>query len=231
VFAEEPELAAVVQPLQFLQEAAPEQPRQHAHRQEEPGPARDPARPVWRQPAARHDAVHVRVVGQCRAPGVQHQRGADARAKVLGIGRDTQQRLGCDVEQQAVQRRLVLVRDVGDRRRQREHHVEVLHWQQIGLTRVQPALGRAALALRAVPVATRVVRDLLGAAVLAAQRMPAQCRRAAMGDGRHHLELRQAQVAALGLTPCGAVGAADVGDLQGGSPLHDGGLLLGRRRG
>jgi len=80
--------------------------------------------------------VHVGVVGQCRAPGVQHQRGADVGAQVLGIGRDTQQRLGGDVEQQAVQRRLVLVRDVGDRRRQREDHVVVLHRQQIGRSRI-----------------------------------------------------------------------------------------------
>jgi hypothetical protein len=106
--------------------------------------------------------VHVRVVRQRRAPGVQHQRGADARAQVLGIGRDPLQRLGGDVEQQAVQRRLVLVRDVGDRRRQREDHVVILHRQQIGLARIQPALGCAALALRAVPVAARVVGDLIG---------------------------------------------------------------------
>src|SRR5204862_486374 len=43
VLAEEPELAAIVQLLQFLQEASPEQPGQHAHRQEEPRPAGHPA--------------------------------------------------------------------------------------------------------------------------------------------------------------------------------------------
>jgi hypothetical protein len=107
---------------------------------------------------------------------VQHQRGADARAQVLGVGCDPEQRLGGDVEQQPVQRGLVLVRDVGDRRRQREDHVVVLHRQQIGLARIQPPLGRAALALRAVPVAARVVRDLLDPAAVAAQDVAAQCR-------------------------------------------------------
>ncbi len=141
--------------LDFFEEAPAEQSRQHPHGQEEPGPAGDPALAVGREPTAGHDAVHVRVVRQRRAPGVQHQRRADARPEVLGIGGDGQQRLGGHVEQQAVDHGLVLVRDVGDRRRQREDHVVVLDRQQIGLPRLEPALGRAALALRAMPVAAR----------------------------------------------------------------------------
>ena len=64
------------------------------------------------------------------------------RAQMLGIGGDGEQRLGGDVEQQAVDHGLVLVGDVGDRRRQREDHVVVLHRQQIGLARLEPALAR-----------------------------------------------------------------------------------------
>ena len=105
----------------------------------------------------------------------------------------------------------------------------VLHRQQIGLARIQPPLGRAALALRAVPIAARVVRNLIQATPVAAQDMAAQCRRAALGDGRHHLELRPAQVATLGVTPDGSMGTEDVGDLQGGSRLHDGVRLQGWR--
>ena len=48
--------------------------------------------------------------------------------------------------------------------------------------------------------------------------MPAQCRATALFDGRHDLELTQAQVAALFMAPGGPVGAEDVGDFQGGSP-------------
>ena len=45
-------------------------------------------RPVVNGPdhAARHDHVYMRVVGQCRAPGVQDRQGADASAKMLGMG-------------------------------------------------------------------------------------------------------------------------------------------------
>ncbi len=61
LLAKEVELAAVVQLLQFLQEAAPEQPREHSYRQEEPGPARHPGLAFGAEPTAGHDAVHVRV--------------------------------------------------------------------------------------------------------------------------------------------------------------------------
>ena len=206
--------------LEFFEEAPSEQPREHPHRQEEAAPAGDPGPAVGGQPAAGHDAVHVRVMGQRRAPGVQHQRRADARAQVLRIGGDGQQGLGRHVEQQAIDHGLVLVRDVGDGRRQREHHVVVLHRQQVGAARVEPALRGAGLALRAVPVAAGVVGDLVGAASAAVQDMPAQCRAAALLDGRHDLELGQAQVAVLRLAPSGSMEAEDVGDFQGGAP-HD----------
>ena len=161
---------------QLLQEAPPEQARQHPHRQEEPRPARHPGLAVGREPAARHDGVHMRVVRQRRAPGVQHQRGADARAQVLGVCSDGQQYLGSQVEQQAVHHGLVLVRDVGDGRGQREDDVVVLHRQQIGLPGFQPTLGRMTLALRAVAVAAGVVGHLIGTAATAAQDMATQRR-------------------------------------------------------
>jgi len=114
---------------------------------------------------------------------VQHQRGADARAEMLRIGGDGLQHLGGHIEQQPVDDGLVRVRDVGDRRRQREDHVVVLDRQQVGLSRIEPALGCRALALRAMPVAAGVVGDLVGSAALAAQDMATQCRRAALDDG------------------------------------------------
>jgi len=43
MLAEELELVPAMQLLQFLEEAPPEQPRQHTHRQEEAAPASHPA--------------------------------------------------------------------------------------------------------------------------------------------------------------------------------------------
>jgi len=50
--------------------------------------------------------------------------------------------------------------------------------------------------------------------VLATPDMAAKRRRAAALDGAHHLELTEADVTAVGMTPCGTVVAEDVRDLQ-----------------
>jgi len=88
----------------------------------------------------------------------------------------------------------------------------VLDWQQIGLTRLEPAPGRTGLAFRAVSIAARIVGDLDLLAALAAQDMSTERRATALLDSRHHLELTPAQVSALSLAPGGSMGTEDVGD-------------------
>ena len=99
VLAEELELTVPMGVLQLFEEAAPEQTRQHPHREEEARLARHPPIGIGREAAAGYDAVHVRMVSQGRTPGVQHQGRADAGTQVLRIGGDRAQGLGGDVEQ------------------------------------------------------------------------------------------------------------------------------------
>ena len=73
-------------------------------------------------------------------------------------------------------------------------------------------------------VTTGVVRDLNMVAAVAAQHMSSQRRAAALFDGRHDLELTDAQVSPLRLSPRGPVGPEDIRDLQGTTP-HGRGLL------
>ena len=173
-------------------------------------------------------------MGHRRTPGMEDRGDADAGAEVLWVGRDGDQGLGRCLEQQVVDDGLVLVGDVGDGRRQREHDVIVRHRQQVGLARGQPVLCRRALALRTVPVAAGVVRDLAVRALLAARDMTAERRRAAALDRRHHLQLAEADMAGIGPAPRRAVAAEDVRDLQrwtrhGASGWQFGALLeLGR---
>ena len=101
--------------LEQAQEQSAKEARQHRHRQEEAGPAGDPAAAVRRRAAARHDAVHMGMMVQVLAPGVQHGDQADLGAEMLGIGGDDAQRLGRRLEQDAVDDRLVLEGDGGDR--------------------------------------------------------------------------------------------------------------------
>ena len=63
---------------------------------------------------------------------------ADAGAEVFWVCRDGGQGLGRDLEQEVVDDGLVLVGDVGDGRRQREHHMIVRHRQQFGLSMREP---------------------------------------------------------------------------------------------
>ena len=130
--AEEAQSPALVQALEFFEEAPPKQAREHAHGQEESGSAGAPGT-VGCQAAAGHDAVHMGVMRQRRAPGVQHERGADPSTEVLGVGGNGQQHFGGDVEQQGIHGGLVLVCDLGDGRGQREDDVVVIDREQIGL--------------------------------------------------------------------------------------------------
>jgi len=117
-------------------------------------------------------------------------------------------------EQQIVDHGLVLIGDVTNRRRQGEDDVEVGNREQFGFARRHPQACCRALALRAVPVAAAVVGDRGVGTVLAARDVSAEGHRAAALDGAHHLELEQADVAAVGKTPRGPVVAEDLRDLQ-----------------
>jgi hypothetical protein len=63
-------------------------------------------------------------------------------------------------------------------------------------------------------VAARVVGDIEMLAGVTTQNMTPQCRAAALLNGRHDLQLSQAQVRTLRLTPRRAMGAEDIRDLQ-----------------
>ena len=158
--------------------------------------------------------MDVWVVGQRRAPGVQHCGQSDPRAKMLRIGRDGDERLGRGLEQDAVDDGLVLVGDVADRGRQREHDVVVPNRQQLRFAVGQPFLGGDRLALRAVPVAAGVVGDAHMRAILAALDMPAESRGAAALDGRHDLQLREAHLSGVGAAPHRTVAAEDIRNLD-----------------
>ena len=212
--AEEAEPPGIVQRHQPGEEQAAEQLAQHAHRQEERRARRYPAAAVERDAAARHDHVDVRMVGHRRAPGVKHGGDADARAEMLRVGGDGRHRLRRRLEQQAVDRRLVLEGDVGDLGRQREDDVEVADRQQVGLALGEPGARGRALAPRAVPVAAAVIGDPPVPAVGAGLDVAAEGGGAAMLDRRHDLELVQAQMPGMAGPICGAGSAEDVGDLD-----------------
>ena len=66
----------------------------------------------------------VRVMGECLSPRMKDGDEAELAAQMLGIGADGLQRRGHRVEQDAVSKRLVLICDLGDFGRHREHDME-----------------------------------------------------------------------------------------------------------
>ncbi len=151
--AEEGETAGLVQRVEAFEKKTAEQAREDAHGEEEAGPASDPTFAVQRKAAARNDNVDVRMMGERRAPGVQHGGEADVRAQMLRVGGDGGQRLGGGPEQEVVDGRLVLERDGADRSRQGEDDMTVGNLQKLGLTLGEPLPRRRPLTLRAVAVA------------------------------------------------------------------------------
>ena len=88
----------------------------------------------------------MRVLRHRRAPGVKNRRDTDVGPEMLGIGGDREHRLRRRLEQDVVDHLLVLIRQIGDRSRHREHHVVVGHAQELGLALGQPLPGSRALA-------------------------------------------------------------------------------------
>ena len=94
----------------------------------------------------------MRVLRHRRAPGVEDGGDADARAEMAWVGGDGDHGLGGRPEQQIIDCRLVVKGDVGNLGRDREDHMEIADWQQVGLACSEPFACRCALALWAVPI-------------------------------------------------------------------------------
>ena len=148
---------------------------------------------------------------------MEHGGDANAGTKMTRVGGDGRHRLGRRPEQQVVDQRLVLERDVGDLGGQREHDVEVPDRQQVGLTRGEPDARGCTLAPGAVPVAAGVVGDPPVPAVLTHLDVATEDGGAAMLDRRHHLQLMQTQMPGMNGPVCRTSSAEDVGDLMVGA--------------
>jgi hypothetical protein len=136
---EELQLAGAVRIHEHRQHFAPEQACQHVDMHEEVGARGDPSRAVEREPSTRHDHVHVRMMGERRAPRMQHGGDADPRAEALLIGSDGERCLGRRLHQQVVDHALVLVRNITQLARQRVHDVKVRDGQQLRFAVGQPS--------------------------------------------------------------------------------------------
>jgi hypothetical protein len=156
----------------------------------------------------------MRVVLQGLAPGVEEHGDSELGAEMLGISGDGGERLGCRVEQDRVDKGLVLEGDLADRCRQGENDVEVGYRQQFGLPLREPLGARQPLAFGTVTVATRVVSDARCAALIALIDMPPERRRPARRDGAHDASLDAPEMTGVCLSKRCAMAAEDIRHLQ-----------------
>ena len=132
---------------------------------------------------------------------MEHASHTQVRTESFWIGTDLEQSLRGALEQQVVDTSLVLIGDVADEGGHGEHDMEVRDRQQLGLALGEPLARSGALTLRTVPIATGVVGDVGALAGVTADDMATELCATATLDGRHHLELVQAQVARVLTTP------------------------------
>jgi hypothetical protein len=156
------QFAAVEGALQTGEIAPAKDLGQGADREEKRGSGRNPARAVRRERAAGEDAVDVHVLRKILAPGVEHGGHAEVTAEVTRIASEAQERRCRTLKEQAIDEPRVTLRQRIERVGQREDDVEIRNGQHLASARGEPALGGHALTLRAVAIATGVVRDARG---------------------------------------------------------------------
>src|SRR3954452_182416 len=130
------------------------------------------------------------------------------------LGSDGVQRLGGRLEQDLVDRRLVLEGDRGDLGRQREHHVEVGNRKKLILPRGEPVPAGLPLALWAVPGAAGNLGHADYPAGPATLDMAAQLCGPAQLDGAHRAALDAPKMAVMGTPIRLAMAAEDIRHLQ-----------------
>lgn len=177
-----------------------------------------PRRAIGRQTATGDQTVHVRMQTQVPRPCVQHHRNAKLRTEPRGVSAQFEQRLRCRFEEQPVELTLVAHRERAQGRRQCKDDVEVVGVEQPLESASDPLLLSAPLTSGAVPVATRVVRDLRRAAVQTHICMSAERGGSTTTNGMKHFRPRRRQLLRVEVTVV-AGHSENVGDLM--SRTHD----------
>jgi len=193
------ELVAAVERFQSGEELAAKDAAEDLHGQEERIAWADPLTVIRRESAGGNGAVNVRMEEQVLSPSMQDADDADLGAQVFAIHGDLEQGLSTGGEQQVVEQTWVLQGQHIEFVRHSEHDVEVAGGQEFAFAGRQPALASLRLALGAVSVSARVVRDSLMTAAGAGIPMTAQRSGAAAQNGAKGFELLKAKTGSIAI--------------------------------
>src|ERR1700693_4911992 len=101
----------------------------------------------------------MRMMLQSLVPSMEHAEEADLRAEVAWIAGNLQQSCSTGVKQQVIDQPFILQCEGSEFPRECEDDVDIEGGQQFLFPCLEPAQAGIALALGAVPVSARVVRD------------------------------------------------------------------------
>jgi len=153
----------------------------------------DPAGMIGGKSAGWNRAVHVWMEQKVLSPGVQDAQKTNLRSQVLRVGRDFQEGGRAGLKQEVIEYFRMVLAKWNQLMRDGEDHMEIGHAEHLSFAGGEPALARLRLALWAVPIAARVIRDGLMAASRTGIDMAAERRCAATGDSSQHGEPLNAQ--------------------------------------
>ena len=162
---------------------------QDAHRDEMALAGRTPPATVGGETTGRDDTVDVWMKLELPGPRVQHGRDAKLGPEPLRIAPEGEESLGRGAQEMRKHQTAIPKSERSQRGREGEDDVEVVDIEDARHALVDPPCLREALALRAVPIATRVVRGSLEAALRAHVEVAAQGGRSADGDRPESLPL------------------------------------------
>jgi len=151
---------------------------------------------------------------------MQNTEEPDLSAPMLGVGSNLQQSGRTGFEKQLEENLLVLPNERDQRVWDAENQVVVIHGQQLLLPSGQPLVPSVCLALRAMTIPARIIREALMTAAIALVSVSTQCRGAASFDRVEHLYLWPGEALPKAKHETPARLADDISHLPGW-PLHD----------
>jgi hypothetical protein len=150
--------------LELSEHLAPKERAEDLHGKEMSLAGGTPPTTIGREPAGRDDAVDVGMKLELPGPGVEHGREAELSPESLRVAPEGEEGLGGRPHEERKDPTAIGEGDGSQGCREREDDVEVVDVDDTLHPLVDPAGLREALALRAVPVAARVVGRSLEAA-------------------------------------------------------------------
>lgn len=200
--------------LEPFEEETAEQLRQRFDGEEEVGPSCDPACPVGRQTAARHNTVDVRVMCQRLPPGMEYGKDANLRAESARVFGQRCHGLRRRREQDRVDGRLVLECNGGNRRGHGEDDVEIGNRQEFSLPVRQPLGPRRALTFWTMPVTAGIVGDTRPTTIVACFDVSTERGGTARHDRAHDALFDATQMPRMRPAIYFAMAAQNIGDLK-----------------